>query len=233
MSLLLSLTFGRNIKDIYDIFSDEIFCKSTVEASADTFFAYAYSKSGDSLTVDSAEELVSAAASYPVTIKGTINTSKYVIVENGTPRITNKSVFSSGYPQIFIYIPEITIDKAYDDMKDDVNDLVRLVDSPVSGWKLRTDYDITKGTHTGLTLSLFPEYADASAEVSTAALKMQIWDGTAWQDIWMPDGSQYNITEVIKDEPDPDISKCAGLKATVSDCSINGITGQVLADDDG
>ncbi|MCR5323428.1 MAG: hypothetical protein K6E85_09185 [Lachnospiraceae bacterium] len=242
--LFIALVFGSISHDTGCISGDDtnggsvpnalryLLFSPSIQTSADTFFAYAYYKSGDYLSVNSAEELMVAAAQYPVIIKGTINKSKYVVVENGTPRLTTKAVYSSGNPQIFVYIPEITIGKRYSG-DSEVNDLVRFVDSPVNNWILRTDYVISAGKHTGMTLSLYPSNEEASAEVSTADLKMQIWDGSTWRDVWVPEGSKYNIDENIKDEPDPDLSKCRGITATISDCSINGIVGQTLNDNTG
>ncbi|MCR5685591.1 MAG: hypothetical protein K6G81_09270 [Lachnospiraceae bacterium] len=204
-----------------------------IEARADDYFAYAYKKSGDAITVNSVEELTAAIEDYPVNITGTINTSKYVLVENGMPRLTTKSVFSSGYPQIFVYIPQITLDKDYAaDVP--INDLVRFAaDAPITGYYILSDYKITKGSHTGLTLSLYPGWASASAEVSNADVKLQIYDGSAWRDVKVPAGSKYSIEEVVKDEPDPDLSKCRGLKASIEDWSVNGIVGQTLYDEAG
>ncbi|MBO4415947.1 MAG: hypothetical protein J5824_08220 [Lachnospiraceae bacterium] len=202
------------------------------EASADSYFAYAYSNRNGSLDAASAEELVTAAASYPVIISGIISTYKYVLVENGTPRITYKSEYSSGNPRIFIYIPEITIGKDYT-QNTSINDLIRLVDTPVTNWILVAENNISKGHYQGLTLELYPSHKNGSAQVSTAPVKMQIYDGSTWRDIWLPDDSNYNITEEIKQEADPDLTKCQGLSATIEDCSINGITYQTLSDWEG
>ncbi|MBO4416383.1 MAG: hypothetical protein J5824_10455 [Lachnospiraceae bacterium] len=205
------------------------FISAPENASAGAAFGYAFGYTEKDILDLSFEEMIAASADCPITIRGTVSTSKYVLIENGTPRITNKPVYSAGNPTIYIALPAVTISKNYA-MDDPVNDFVRLKDSPITGWLLHTEYAITAGTYTDLTLELFVGNEGASAVVSNADIQIQVFDGTAWRDIVVADGSHYEITETIKEESDPDISKCRGITASIEDCSINGFAYKKISD---
>ncbi|MBO4415994.1 MAG: hypothetical protein J5824_08460 [Lachnospiraceae bacterium] len=195
--------------------------------------AYAFDNSkGEDIAQLKYEDFIEAVDEEPVFLNGNIATVKYVEVTDGTALIRNVDSYSIEERSFGIFVPKITTTRAYN-AGEVVNDLVRLKNSPLSNYTIRTDGDISKGTQCGLVLSVCVSNEDITITPSMDELEVQIFDGSSWRDVKMPTGSSYAIGETIYGDATPDTSKCAGLSASIADCSINGISWNKLMDREG
>ncbi|MBP5332034.1 MAG: hypothetical protein J6Y89_09310 [Lachnospiraceae bacterium] len=207
----------------------------TVTVTDDTNFGYLYDNSLPVTTSELPyEQFVTEAASRQLTVSGRISTQKQVIVENGTPRVTDKSVYNISENTFRLYFPKITISSAY---KNDavMNDMIRLTGSPLTDYEIRLDEEngIAAGTFYGKTITVYLSHVNTTAVAHQGAITLQVKDGSTWKNIVLPTGSAYDINEVIDGNSNPDTSKASGLSASIGDCSINGIAWYMLQDREG
>ncbi|MBO4416382.1 MAG: hypothetical protein J5824_10450 [Lachnospiraceae bacterium] len=210
----------------------ETYITITVNESS---FGYAFDKSLGADTPELPyEDFLTTIDTKPIKLEGSITSQKYVVVENGTPGVETRSAYDIPEKDFLIYLPNITISSKVS-AKAEI-DFIRFKDgTPLSGYKFRSRENIEKGTYTAKTISVYltKDIAEAVQSIDDVPVELQIKDGSTWHDITLPAGSVYDILQVFTTVLNPDTSKAKGLTATLSDCSINGISGSVLEDTEG
>ncbi|MBO4415283.1 MAG: hypothetical protein J5824_04785 [Lachnospiraceae bacterium] len=214
-----------------------------VTAAGEAGIAYSYSLDPNDAGTGAVsglpyDEFKSLAASEPIYLRGGISTKQFVIVESGNAAIRSKSVYAGKAMNVWLYIPQITFSKAYNELAT-VNDIVRLMrvnesgsvtNGPLTGYKIVTETALPQGKRTGVNILLYIESTAADADTCFDGLQLQIYDGSSWKNITMPVGSQYEIGEVITGNTSVTLSNYNGLSASIGDCVINGFSWQSLMD---
>ena len=169
---------------------------------------------------------------------GSVTKEKVVLVENGASQVVVRDVYNVCEETFKIFFPHITITK---NMRDnaDITDIVRLKNSPISGYKIRYEaerdqnddsIDLRPGTYDGLTMQMYLSQDNPVCTPSTASVEIEAFDGSVWRDIVLPAGTVYNIvsTEDTSANPNPELA--AGLSASIDDCSVNAVVGYINGD---
>ena len=193
-------------------------------------YAFAYRLNSE-ITTLSYDEFMATVNSEPLNFGGTITTEKIVLVESGISRITTRDIYNVREVTFKIYFPHITITSEIKDDAD-VTGFIRLKNSPITGYKFRYEAErdandnvvvLRTGTYDNLTMQIYLSKEQSVCTPSTASVKIEVFDGTAWHDIVMPTGTNYNITSVEDTSASPDPALASGLSASIDDCSINAL----------
>ncbi|MBP5160127.1 MAG: hypothetical protein ILP10_07500, partial [Lachnospiraceae bacterium] len=222
------------------------FVINTVDNKVNHVFAYPYSldphdENTGAISGLPYDKMVEAVDKVPIRVGGNLSVHKQVVVENGVARLENKTTYTNHGANIWLYIPRLYLSKAYA-AGSSVNDIVRLkavdsagnlVDAPITGYNIVTETALEKGTKIGVNVLLYIEGIGATATESFEGLAIQVYTHSAFMNAVMPANSAFEIAQVVTGSDPADVSKCNGLRATIGNCSINGIFGMTLEDTEG